>query len=89
MQHIGRDVDEARNPEVAKELAEMLDDAYRVAGLHPGSGNWKPALPQKVLFPRKPPASVQQQWHEQRHANCMAEIDQAIADQEAVRKSSA
>jgi hypothetical protein len=44
------------------------------------------AAPQKVLFPRKPPESVQQQWHEQRHANCTAEIDKAIADQEAARK---
>jgi len=47
------------------------------------------ATSQKVLFPRKPPAGVQQQWFEQRHANCMAEIDKGIADQEAARKSSA
>jgi hypothetical protein len=43
------------------------------------------ALPQKVLFPRKPPASVQQQWYEQRQANCDAELDR-LADQEAARK---
>jgi hypothetical protein len=46
----------------------------------------KAATPQLLLFPRKPPEGVQQQWFEQRHANCTAEIDQAIADQEAALK---
>jgi len=39
-----------------------------------------------VLFPRKPPESVQQQWYEQRQANCDAEMDQLIEQQEAARK---
>jgi hypothetical protein len=43
------------------------------------------ALSQKVLFPRKPPESVQKQWYEQRQANCDAELDR-LADQEAARK---
>jgi hypothetical protein len=59
---------------------------YHDLGLHYESDGWKPASAQKVLFPRKPPESVQQQWHERRHANCSAEIDQTIADQEAARK---
>ena len=91
LQHLARDVGDAKagDPQVAKRLKRLLDDAYRVAGLHPGPGDGKPAASQKVLFPRKPPESVQQQWYEQRQANCSAELDKPIASQEAARKSSA
>ncbi len=91
LKHIASDVGEAKegNPQVAKQLKQLLDDAYRVAGLHPAPGDAKPAMPQKVLFPRKPPESVQQQWYEQRLANCSAGMDKHIASQEAARKSSA
>ncbi len=44
------------------------------------------AGPQKVLFPRKPPEGVQEQWYKQRHANCSAEIDKTIEQQETARK---
>jgi len=42
------------------------------------------AGPQKVLFTRKPPESVQKQWYEQRQANCDAEFDK-ITEREAAR----
>ena len=42
---------------------------------------------QKVLFGvRKPPESVQQQWYKQRQANCDAELDKLVEQQEAARK---
>jgi len=42
------------------------------------------APPQKVLFGvGKPPAAVQQQWHEKRQANSVAELDKSIPNQAA------
>jgi hypothetical protein len=38
-----------------------------------------------VLFPRKPPEGVQEQWYKQRQANCDAEFDK-ITEREAARK---
>ncbi len=46
------------------------------------------ATSQKLLFPRKPPAGVEEKWYEQRQANCDAELDR-LAEQEAARKNSA
>jgi len=70
-------------------LQDALADCYQRAGLEYETEGWKPASSQKVLFGlRKPPTGVQQQWYEQRQANCMAELDR-LADQEAARKSSA
>ena len=70
------------NPQYRRDLVLL----YLAKAPEAPSQAGRAAAPQKVLFPRKPPESVQQQWHEQRHANCMAEIDQSIADQEAARK---
>jgi hypothetical protein len=44
------------------------------------------AGPQKVLFTRKPPEGVLQEWYKQRHANCSAEIDKTTEQQETARK---
>lgn len=86
--HLG-DLAQAAGFKDAHELKEFVDDAYTRAGLYFETEGWKPAARQLVLFPRKPPESVQQQWYEQRLATCSAEMDKHIAQQEARRKSSA
>jgi hypothetical protein len=85
-EEIAEDLSVALAGDDPEELPQALARCYRCSGLEYETAGWKPAARQLVLFPRKPPAGVQQQWHEQRHANCTAEIDQAIADQEAARK---
>ena len=81
-----REVGEAALSEGTGRLKELLADCYDRAGLEYETEGWRPATPQKVLFPRKPPAGVEEKWYEQRQANCDAEMDKLIADQEAARK---
>jgi len=69
-----------------KVLQDALCTCYRVSGLEYETKGWKPASAQLVLFPRKPPEKVQQQWYEQRQANCNAAWDKSFVDQEAARK---
>jgi hypothetical protein len=83
---IRHDLSEAAANEDAERLKEVLADCYDRAGLEYETEGWKPAAPQKVLFPRKPPAGVEEQWYEQRKANSSAEMDKHIAEQEAARK---
>jgi len=63
----------------------LVANCYRRSGLQYETEEWRPAGPQKVPFPRKPPASVQQQWWEKRQANCDAELDR-LMEQETGRK---
>ena len=85
---IRRDLALALAGEDPSVLEKALADCYERAGLEYETAGWKPASAQLVLFPRKPPASVQQQWYEQRQANCGAAMDKLIADQEAARNVS-
>jgi hypothetical protein len=74
----------AGSPDLDK-LKDLVADCYRRAGLQYEAEGWKPAAPQKVLFPSKPPENVQKEWYEQRKANCSAEFDR-IAEREAAQK---
>jgi len=85
---IRHDLSEAAQSEDLETLKELVANCYRRAGLQYETEEWRPAGPQKVLFPRKPPASVQQQWWEQRQSNCDAELDR-LMEQETGRKSGA
>jgi hypothetical protein len=82
---IRHDLSEAAASEDPERLKELLADCYQRSGLEYESEGWKPASAQLVLFPRKPPASVQQQWFEERQAKCDAELDR-LMEQEAARK---
>ncbi len=71
-----------QSPQLRRDLVLAYLEHAPEAPAHAG----RAAGPQKVLFPRKPPEGVQEQWYEQRHANCSAEIDKATEQQEAARK---
>jgi hypothetical protein len=84
-ENIRHDLAEAANSQDLEKLKDLLANCYERAGLHYEAEGWKPAGPQKVLFPRKPPASVQQQWFDQRQASCDAELNR-LMEQEGARK---
>jgi len=85
-ENIRRNLAEAANTQDLDRMKELMADCYRRAGLQYETEGWKPAPPQKVLFPRKPPAGVEQQWFEQRQANCDAAMDKLFEQEEAARK---
>ncbi len=82
---IRHDLAEAASSADLERLKKLLARCYHSAGLQFETEGWKPAGPQKVLYSRKPPESVQQRWYEQRQANCDAEFDR-LSQKEAAAK---
>ena len=84
-ENIRHDLAEAASSADLERLKKLLARCYYTAGLQFESAGWKPAGPQKVLYSRKPPESVQQEWYQQRQANCNAEFDRLSQKEGAVK----